>query len=411
MPVGNGLLALTGIAEGLSKGFDAFRDERRYREDRDRRKEEKDAAADLALYSSLPEEQRVGSRLGQQLFDRISKRSAGLLTDKVGESAMPEPEATPTPGLGMPLKAAGMIPRMPDSSGGIAAPEPAQAAPKAEDPFGLLPGYKSKEERAIEKELKLYRAKKNIDREMEGGGGAGGKTTRAQYNKLPAETKNRVGIIADGLNSLDEYRKAYKGGQRERYVNIKTPLIGGLVTSSDIDIARDGLVEAIGRLESGGAISKDEGNSFRDMIPRAADKDAQAEKKLAKLERMLENRIAAYGISSLEDIGISRPGLLELEQEALETEPEAKASEAGAPLISLGNDPSLRPQPIDAVMPAMALQPGMLGAARQVPGLLKSAGPAASRLTKAVGPQILRALKLGGLVAGGKAIQKGLLKE
>lgn len=126
-----------------------------------------------------------------------------------------------------------------------------------------------------------------------------------QYKKMPTEAKQKIGFLTEGLMNLTDYEKAYASGGRQSFVNSDSPLIGKALSSTEIDDARRNMQEAIGRLASGGAITKDEVNTFGAMIPTAADTDEASKRKLKGLRRALENKLTGYGtpVTSLSTLG------------------------------------------------------------------------------------------------------------
>jgi hypothetical protein len=128
---------------------------------------------------------------------------------------------------------------------------------------------------------------------------------KGRYEKTPGDIKQKVGFITEGLQNLTDYENEFSKGGRQRWVTPQTPLIGGVVSAQPIDHARTNMVEAIGRLESGGAIGKEEAKSFVSMLPTAADTDEAAIRALSNVRRAMENKLVGYGynVADLPSIG------------------------------------------------------------------------------------------------------------
>jgi len=145
----------------------------------------------------------------------------------------------------------------------------------------------TKEELDIEKEkVNLAKAKKELEKEP-----------KTNVEKLGGDAKQKIGFIATGLDALSSYEKLYNSGQRQKYVNSSTPLVGGIIGDTPIDQERTRMEEAIGRLASGGAINKAEEERFRKFLPRAADTEEEARRKMSRLRQEFLLKAQAFGLS------------------------------------------------------------------------------------------------------------------
>jgi len=104
------------------------------------------------------------------------------------------------------------------------------------------------------------------------------------------------------LTNLTDYEKAFRGGGRPGYITSETPLVGGLISDTPIEMARRNMEEVIGRLASGGAINQPEEERFRKMLPRPGDDEKTQIAKLLNTRREYENKLRAFGVSP-EDLG------------------------------------------------------------------------------------------------------------
>jgi hypothetical protein len=119
------------------------------------------------------------------------------------------------------------------------------------------------------------------------------------YNRLEslgAEGRGKVGAIASGLQAIDQMGKAFNAGQTMDYVDANTPLIGGLLSDTDVTASERTMSEVVGRLQSGGAIGVQEIKTFRDMGPRRGDSKEEKIKKLAMQRDFLNNKLTAFGL-------------------------------------------------------------------------------------------------------------------
>lgn len=123
----------------------------------------------------------------------------------------------------------------------------------------------------------------------------GGLTVAGKLDKQPAEVRSKVGLLANALGNMTQFEAAFSKGQRPSYVDSNTPVVGALV--SDTDLTRTGRMidEAVGRLQSGGVIGKEELDSFRAMRPRPGDNPEQQAQKIADMRTFLEDRLTALG--------------------------------------------------------------------------------------------------------------------
>lgn len=104
-------------------------------------------------------------------------------------------------------------------------------------------------------------------------------------NQLPAADKQRIDNITMSLKSIDTMKLALDSGQ-----NTVHP-----IGDNDFTQAARMFDEAIGRMQSGGAITGHEADTFRAMAPTVLDKKEMQQKKLADLKQAMEDRLSTYG--------------------------------------------------------------------------------------------------------------------
>lgn len=117
-----------------------------------------------------------------------------------------------------------------------------------------------------------------------------------KLEQMGAEAKGKVGSIVSGLQALQGIAKAVGEGQQPEYIDANTPLIGGLLSDTDISRNQRVLSEVVGRLQSGGAINKDEGERFVALGPRPGDSPSVQRKKIQDQMSFLSNKLNAYGL-------------------------------------------------------------------------------------------------------------------
>lgn len=109
--------------------------------------------------------------------------------------------------------------------------------------------------------------------------------------KMGGEQRKRFDNIRMGKMALDDMSKALSRG-------IST---FSLIGDNDYTVAASQWEEAIGRMQSGGAINKEEAARFRKMVPTAVDGRQVQVKKLNKMKQEMERRLSSFGFKP-EDI-------------------------------------------------------------------------------------------------------------
>lgn len=121
-----------------------------------------------------------------------------------------------------------------------------------------------------------------------------------KIGKLGAEGRSKVGSIVSGLEAIDKMGTAIEKGYDADYITSETPLIGGFISDNPFTESQRVLTEVVGRLQSGGAINKDEEKRFYNMGPRAGDSAQTQRRKLANQKEFLRNKLTAFGINEQE---------------------------------------------------------------------------------------------------------------
>lgn len=288
-----GLLA--GLAQGLKSGVESYRSERDYQDKKLKDAEEK-ALRDRMYRASLMEHgleesdggiiKKNADQTRRDRYDELT-RQAGLL--KSGQQIVEDDKGV----------------RL----------QPVAGFKDLENENRILQNRRLKEElgaAAAERPLKQRKMLADIalaeKKELPLG-------ASDRLAKMGGDVKQKIGFIADAMNNLKNYSDVYESGGRQGLITPESSVmgipVGKFKGSTPIDEARTNVSEAIGRLASGGAISKDEEARFLRMIPAYADDEPTARRKLQQLRESMETKLVAYGFKTgdLADMGFD-PGKL-----------------------------------------------------------------------------------------------------
>lgn len=135
-------------------------------------------------------------------------------------------------------------------------------------------------------------------------------TPKARLEKQGAEARNKIGSIATGLQALDTLGKSIESGYTPSYIDANTPVIGGLISDNPLTESQRIISEVVGRLQSGGAINKEEEKRFMALGPRPGDSPERAKAKIEQQRDFLNNKLAAFGFKGeeLPDLGFMTQG-------------------------------------------------------------------------------------------------------
>jgi hypothetical protein len=118
---------------------------------------------------------------------------------------------------------------------------------------------------------------------------------RYRLRKEGGEVKKQIGMVASALEGLKNYEDLFKGGMRPERITRDTPLLGSFVSDTPLTVQATTIAEVVGRLQSGGAINKDEEKRFMAMLPRPGDTEDVAAQKLDTSRRFIESKLTALG--------------------------------------------------------------------------------------------------------------------
>jgi len=120
-------------------------------------------------------------------------------------------------------------------------------------------------------------------------------TAQGKIEKLPAEARARFDNLIMAKNSIGDVKKHFKPTKGKGFLDsmgARAERVGMSKYSDAVQM----VTEAIGRMQSGGAIGKEEARAYIKMLPTAFDSDERAEIKLSTLESELGNRLRGYGL-------------------------------------------------------------------------------------------------------------------
>lgn len=121
------------------------------------------------------------------------------------------------------------------------------------------------------------------------------KTTEGRLQKLGGEQKQRLDNAKLGMISVQGMSDALNNGDNTF----------SLIGDNDFTQQRTLFEEALGRMQSGGAINKEEEKRFKGMAPKFTDSKEMRAKKLAQLQDEMESRIGTLGFKP-EEVGLAK---------------------------------------------------------------------------------------------------------
>lgn len=129
------------------------------------------------------------------------------------------------------------------------------------------------------------------------------KADEAAYKKTPegrleaagGDVKQRVGYAAVGRQSAKKLMGLLESGEQPSRINPGTPYIGSFVNTDPIYQNLQVMAEQYGRLQSGGAINKDEEARFLSRGPRPGDTPDVQKQKVQQMVDEFESKAKIYG--------------------------------------------------------------------------------------------------------------------
>lgn len=303
--------------EGYQRGYDLELKKKAMEQDREMQrramklKQAEELRNIMDSYKEIPASVRSSGMFDKDVLDAYAPEPVGLV-EAPAQGLMAEPQK--------PSKYPNLSPEAQQIIGG----EPPQAPQVAKPQGGLVqqPGFLSKFERnkldaamkmqnfklnelqqqKLEQELQLAPQKRSMEmteKQMElsekarksrlaGGGGS----TQEKLQGLGASDKPRFDNTKMALNAVFGMEKALSSGDKTF----------SLMGDNNFTIAQRNFSEALGRLQSGGAIGKDEEARFKSMAPTAFDSPEIRAVKLKQLKEELGARLQTLGFKS-EELG------------------------------------------------------------------------------------------------------------
>lgn len=159
------------------------------------------------------------------------------------------------------------------------------------------------------------------------------KTPEGKIEKLSGEARSRFDNVTGGISALRDMKAAYmakpRTGLADKLDLANVPLRGDTPYTE----ASNRFDEMLGRMQSGGAIGKEELKSFQKLRPQITDSPEIAQTKFDKMEELLSGRLKSFGLdeSSAESMGFLKPkqgliapkeGLINQEKKAVQPSPD-----------------------------------------------------------------------------------------
>lgn len=114
----------------------------------------------------------------------------------------------------------------------------------------------------------------------------------AESRKLNSSEEQRLDYLKMGTRAMNDLKTAWKNGDNTL----------SLVGDNNFTLAANQAAEAFGRMQSGGAINKDEEKRFLAMLPRMTDSKEIQERKIEKMNDIFNERYQTLGLESPSDI-------------------------------------------------------------------------------------------------------------
>lgn len=127
--------------------------------------------------------------------------------------------------------------------------------------------------------------------QIEASKAAASQKLQLELMKIQAKQGTEKKMGAEDIKRFDAARDALVGIQQMKQALAKGQNTFSLIGDNDFTIGARNFAENFGRMQSGGAISKEEEERFRAMAPGVKDTPAIQQKKLRDLENMINQRI------------------------------------------------------------------------------------------------------------------------
>ena len=152
--------------------------------------------------------------------------------------------------------------------------------------------------------------------------------------QLGVEGKKMVGIANEGINAITGMQQAVSSGVGPSYIDSNTPILGAVIGDTPFTANQRIAAEMFGRLQSGGAINKQEEERFIAMGPRPSDSKELAAQKLEAQKAAIQDRLNILGATPevLARMGIAqRPSVPSQGPQALQVPSMVNEAQAADP--------------------------------------------------------------------------------
>jgi len=130
-----------------------------------------------------------------------------------------------------------------------------------------------------------------------------------KLNAMPAESRNKIGSIAYGVQAIDQLEQAMASGFNPQFIDSKTPIVGMFISDTPFTTAEAVMNEVVGRLQSGAAMNPTEIETFRNMGPRPGDTPRARKQKIKQQTGFLLSKARAFNLTKEElDVGFRQLG-------------------------------------------------------------------------------------------------------
>lgn len=122
------------------------------------------------------------------------------------------------------------------------------------------------------------------------------KTPKGKLDKMPAAEKQRYDNVVMALGAVTDMENALANGTNTF----------SLMGDNEFTLAANNFQEALGRMQSGGAIGKDELKTFQSLRPRPTDSADIQYQKIQKMRDLMEQRFQTLGFEKgqAQDLGL-----------------------------------------------------------------------------------------------------------
>lgn len=124
------------------------------------------------------------------------------------------------------------------------------------------------------------------------------KSGSPKFEKLTQTAREDAGRLGNSLYNVNIMEQIILKGGGPRYATADVPLVGKFMSETSYETAANFAAEEIGRLQSQGAITKDEIITFKDkLMPRAGDVKEVQLQKIQRMKDFIGNKLAVFDLN------------------------------------------------------------------------------------------------------------------